>query len=70
MLALPCQAEADKVQGLDSASAREVVASIRHFAQLEGIIVIATIHAPSIDTLNQFDKLLVLAEGKVTDPWR
>uniref|UniRef100_A0A0W0F6N2 ABC transporter domain-containing protein n=1 Tax=Moniliophthora roreri TaxID=221103 RepID=A0A0W0F6N2_MONRR len=51
--------------GLDSTSAREVMAAIRNLAVAEGIIVIATIHQPSVETLGQFDKLLLLSRGKV-----
>ncbi|KAG6918439.1 hypothetical protein DXG01_014620 [Tephrocybe rancida] len=50
--------------GLDSTSAREVMSAIRTLAIAEGIIVIATIHQPSLETLAQFTNLLLLAEGK------
>jgi len=50
--------------GLDSTSAREVMSSIATLARAEGIIVVATIHQPSIATLNQFTQLLLMAEGK------
>ncbi|KAG6826280.1 hypothetical protein H0H92_000461 [Tricholoma furcatifolium] len=49
---------------LDSTSAREVMSAIRALAIEEGIIVIASIHQPSIDTLAQFTNILLLAEGK------
>lgn len=55
----------EPTSGLDSASAREVMTSIRRIAEAEGIIVIATIHAPSIETLQLFDKMMVLAQGRV-----
>lgn len=55
----------EPTSGLDSASAREVVSSIKRIAQTEGIIVIATIHSPSVDTLQLFDQMMVLAKGKV-----
>lgn len=51
--------------GLDSTSAREVMSAIRTLAVAEGIIVLATIHQPSMGTLAQFTNLLLLAEGKV-----
>ncbi|GMK57266.1 hypothetical protein CspeluHIS016_0401000 [Cutaneotrichosporon spelunceum] len=54
----------EPTSGLDSASAREAVASIRRIAQAEGIIVVATIHSPSIDTLQLFDQIMVLAKGR------
>ncbi|KAJ6457693.1 P-loop containing nucleoside triphosphate hydrolase protein [Mycena sanguinolenta] len=50
--------------GLDSTSAREVMSAIRTLAVSEGMIVIATIHQPSLDTLAQFTDLLLLAEGQ------
>ncbi|KAJ6600331.1 P-loop containing nucleoside triphosphate hydrolase protein [Mycena vulgaris] len=49
--------------GLDSTSAREVMSAIRTLAVAEGIIVIATIHQPSLETLAQFTNLLLLSEG-------
>ncbi|KAJ7085467.1 P-loop containing nucleoside triphosphate hydrolase protein [Mycena belliarum] len=49
--------------GLDSTSAREVMSAIRTLALAEGIIVIATIHQPSLETLAQFTDLLLLSEG-------
>ncbi|EAU87223.1 hypothetical protein CC1G_10502 [Coprinopsis cinerea okayama7 len=51
--------------GLDSTSAREVMSSIRSLAIAEGIIVIASIHQPSLETLTQFTKVMFLAEGKM-----
>ncbi|KAG6855896.1 hypothetical protein H0H87_009576 [Tephrocybe sp. NHM501043] len=50
--------------GLDSTSAREVMSAIRTLAVEEGIIVIATIHQPSLETLAQFTNLLLLSEGR------
>ncbi|KAJ7582756.1 P-loop containing nucleoside triphosphate hydrolase protein [Mycena floridula] len=50
--------------GLDSTSAREVVAAIKKLAVAEGMIVLATIHQPSLETLAQFTNLLLLADGK------
>jgi len=51
--------------GLDSTSAREVMSAIRNLAVAEGIIVLATIHQPSLETLAQFTNLLLLAKGKI-----
>ncbi|KAJ3517350.1 hypothetical protein NLJ89_g561 [Agrocybe chaxingu] len=51
--------------GLDSTSAREVVSAISSLAKAEGIIVIASIHQPPLETLSQFTKLMFLAEGKM-----
>ncbi|KAH0585593.1 hypothetical protein H2248_008822 [Termitomyces sp. 'cryptogamus'] len=50
--------------GLDSTSAREVMSAIRTLAIAEGIIIVATIHQPSLETLAQFSNLLLLSEGK------
>ncbi|KAG6901786.1 hypothetical protein C0995_007889 [Termitomyces sp. Mi166 len=50
--------------GLDSTSAREVMSAIRALAIAEGIIVVATIHQPSLETLAQFTNLLLLSGGK------
>ncbi|TXT03823.1 hypothetical protein VHUM_04344 [Vanrija humicola] len=55
----------EPTSGLDSFSACEVMASIQRIARKEGIIVVATIHAPSIETLQLFDEMMVLAKGKV-----
>ncbi|KAJ7754347.1 ABC-2 type transporter-domain-containing protein [Mycena maculata] len=49
--------------GLDSTSAREVMSAIRTLAVAEGMIVIATIHQPSLETLAQFTNILLLADG-------
>ena len=49
---------------LDSTSAREVMSSVASLARAEGIIIIATIHQPSIATLSQFTQLVLMAEGK------
>lgn len=54
----------EPTSGLDSTSAREVMASIKRIAETEGIIVIATIHAPSIEALSLFDKMMILAQGR------
>ncbi|KAF9000113.1 P-loop containing nucleoside triphosphate hydrolase protein [Cyathus striatus] len=50
--------------GLDSTSAREVMSSIRTLAVSEGMIVLATIHQPSLETLAQFTNVMFLSEGK------
>lgn len=40
------------------------MASIRTLAIAEGIIVLATIHQPSLETLSQFTNVMFLADGK------
>ncbi|KAJ7636811.1 P-loop containing nucleoside triphosphate hydrolase protein [Roridomyces roridus] len=54
----------EATSGLDSTSAREVMSAIRALAVAEGIIVIATIHQPSLETLSQFTDILLLADGQ------
>ncbi|KAF8154965.1 P-loop containing nucleoside triphosphate hydrolase protein [Crassisporium funariophilum] len=51
--------------GLDSTSAREVVSAIKTLAEEEGMIVIASVHQPSLETLAQFNKVMFLAEGQM-----
>ncbi|KAJ2924403.1 hypothetical protein H1R20_g12699, partial [Candolleomyces eurysporus] len=46
-------------------AAREVISSIRTLARAEGMIVIASIHQPSLDTLSQFTKVMLLAKGRL-----
>ena len=41
------------------------MSSIRTLARAEGMIVIASIHQPSLDTLSQFTKVMFLAKGKL-----
>jgi len=55
---------ADYYTQLDSTSAREVVAAIQRLAKAEGMIVIATIHQPSVETFSLFNEVLFLADGK------
>ncbi len=40
------------------------MASIRHLAQNEGLIVIASVHQPGWGTIAQFTDCLLLADGK------
>ena len=40
------------------------MAAISTLATAEGMIVIASIHQPSLETLSQFTNLMLLAEGK------
>ena len=41
------------------------MSSVANLARAEGIIIIATIHQPSIATLSQFSQLMLMAEGKI-----
>ncbi len=56
----------EPTSGLDSYAAQEVIAAVGTVAKAEGIIVVATIHQPSLSTINTFQKLLLLAAGKVS----
>jgi ABC-type multidrug transport system ATPase subunit len=49
---------------LDSTSAREVMVAIRTLAVAEGMIVLATIHQPSLETIAQFTNIIFLSAGK------
>lgn len=49
--------------GLDSVNAENVVETMKKLAKL-GKVVISTIHQPSIEMLKNFDKVLILHEGK------
>ncbi|KAF9523157.1 P-loop containing nucleoside triphosphate hydrolase protein [Crepidotus variabilis] len=66
MVAFPRILFLDEVtSGLDSTSAREVMSSIRALAISERMIVIASIHQPSLETLAQFTNVMFLSEGQL-----
>lgn len=48
---------------LDSTSAREVMLAISTLSKAEGMIVVASIHQPSLETLAQFTNVMFLARG-------
>jgi ABC-type multidrug transport system ATPase subunit len=48
---------------LDSTSAREVMSAISTLSKAEGMIVVASIHQPSLETLAQFTNVMFLARG-------
>ncbi len=50
--------------GLDSYNAYEVVQKICNLAQIEGKIILFTIHQPSSEIYSLLDKILILADGK------
>ena len=50
--------------GLDSAVSLEVIAAVRNLAN-QNRTVICTIHSPSLETGSLFDKLLLMASGRV-----
>ena len=54
----------EPTSGLDSFTAKRIVKMLDDLAG-QGKAVISTIHQPSSDTFNEFDKLLLLAEGNI-----
>lgn len=55
----------EPTSGLDSKASFEVVQILKKFAQLENVVVIASIHQPSTLTFDLFDSVTFLSEGKV-----
>jgi len=56
----------EPTSGLDSKTSYDLMRVIRKFADEDGVTVIATIHSPSSEAFRQFDRLLMLRNGKVT----
>lgn len=54
----------EPTSGLDSFMAQNVMAAMKKMAE-EGRTVISTIHQPSSEVFAMFDRLLILAEGRV-----
>ncbi|KDQ63796.1 hypothetical protein JAAARDRAFT_29841 [Jaapia argillacea MUCL 33604] len=54
----------EPTSGLDSLAAYQVMSRIQMIAKRENMIVIASIHQPSMSTFNLFSKLLLLSRGK------
>lgn len=54
----------EPTSGLDSATAYEVMKSIKNLAEKHNLVVIATIHSPSWQTMQLFDQSLILAKGR------
>uniref|UniRef100_A0A060T3A4 ARAD1A14146p n=1 Tax=Blastobotrys adeninivorans TaxID=409370 RepID=A0A060T3A4_BLAAD len=55
----------EPTSGLDSFASYQVIKSIREIAKARNMIVICTIHQPSMKTFQLFDKLMVLSKGNV-----
>jgi hypothetical protein len=53
----------EPTSGLDSAAAYHVISLIKKVAEHRGITVVATIHQPSSETYQLFNKLMLLANG-------
>ena len=51
--------------GLDSFIATQVMDNLRELAIEQGKTVISTIHQPNSDIFDMFDKLLLMAKGKI-----
>lgn len=51
--------------GLDSFTATSVMETLKDLAQNEGRTVVSTIHQPNSDTFEAFDRLLLMAKGKI-----
>jgi ABC-type multidrug transport system ATPase subunit len=51
--------------GLDSFAAAEIMTVVRRVARATGIVVICTIHQPSIRVYNEFDTVMLLSAGRV-----
>lgn len=51
--------------GLDSFTATAIMETLRELALTEGRTVISTIHQPNSDIFNSFDRLLLIAKGKI-----
>ena len=56
----------EPTSGLDSKTSYDLMRVIRKFCDTAGVTVIATIHSPSSEAFRQFDRLLMLKNGKVT----
>ena len=50
--------------GLDSFNARKIVAIMQNMAT-QGKTILCSIHQPSYEVFSMFDKLLLLAEGRI-----
>lgn len=55
----------EPTSGLDSFSATKIVRLLRRLARREGMTVISTIHQPSSDAFQLFDKLILMMEGHI-----
>ena len=56
----------EPTSGLDSYTGYIIVKLLKQIAKEQNIIIIYTIHQPSIDMGNLFDKLLILNKGKIS----
>ena len=55
----------EPTSGLDSFMAMSIVASMKKLAIQKGKTILCTIHQPSSDIFEKFDRLCLLAEGRL-----
>jgi len=55
----------EPTSGLDAASAAGVISAVKDLAKLSNLIVLATIHQPSLSVYNSFDQVTILSKGRV-----
>ncbi len=56
----------EPTSGLDSYTAFIIVKLMKELASARNIVVVYTIHQPSVDMFRLFDKLMILNKGKIT----
>ena len=54
----------EPTSGLDSAAAAAIMKFLKRLAVTHGLCVLCTIHQPSVAVFGQFDKMLMLSEGR------
>ena len=55
----------EPTSGLDSFKATGIVSTLHKLAKTRGKTIISTIHSPSSEAFNYFDKLLLMADGHI-----